>query len=110
MRGRLCNPRDLKPFRPNEGRNQLLLFAQETVVCRAQHVVDSDAVLGKREQSTPILDQIAGLAGSRCSDRRLGGAAEIADRHHSSVLPKGSPIVSEALSVAHRGCELFDLM
>src|ERR1700751_147548 len=27
-----------------------------------------------------------------------------------TILPKGSPIVSEALSVAHRGCELFDLM
>jgi ATP-dependent DNA ligase len=28
----------------------------------------------------------------------------------TTILPKGSPIVSEALSVAHRGCELFDLM
>jgi bifunctional non-homologous end joining protein LigD len=27
-----------------------------------------------------------------------------------TILPKGSPIVSEALSVAHRGCDLFDLM
>jgi bifunctional non-homologous end joining protein LigD len=27
-----------------------------------------------------------------------------------SILPKGSPIVSEALSVAGRGCELFKLM
>ena len=27
-----------------------------------------------------------------------------------AILPKESPIVSEALSVAHRGCELFDLM
>jgi ATP-dependent DNA ligase len=26
-----------------------------------------------------------------------------------TILPKGSPIVSEALSVAHRGCELFEL-
>jgi bifunctional non-homologous end joining protein LigD len=27
-----------------------------------------------------------------------------------AILPKESPIISEALSVAHRGCELFDLM
>ena len=27
-----------------------------------------------------------------------------------SVLPKGSPIVSEGLSVEGRGCELFELM
>jgi ATP-dependent DNA ligase len=27
-----------------------------------------------------------------------------------TVLPKGSPIVSEALSVEGKGCELFDLM
>jgi bifunctional non-homologous end joining protein LigD len=27
-----------------------------------------------------------------------------------TILPKRSPILSEALSVAHRGCELFDLM
>ena len=27
-----------------------------------------------------------------------------------TILPNGSPIVSEVLSVTHRGCELFDLM
>ena len=27
-----------------------------------------------------------------------------------AILPKGSPVVSEALSVEGRGCELFDLM
>ena len=31
-------------------------------------------------------------------------------RRLQRVLPKGSPIVSEALSVAGRGCELFELM
>jgi hypothetical protein len=45
---------ELKPFRPNERRYQLLIFAQEAVVRRAQHVVDSDAVVGERNQSTPI--------------------------------------------------------
>jgi hypothetical protein len=45
---------ELKPFRPNEGRYQLLIFSQKAVVRRAQHVVDSDAVLGERKQSTPI--------------------------------------------------------
>ena len=31
-------------------------------------------------------------------------------RRLQSILPKGSPIVSEALSVEGRGCELFELM
>ena len=31
-------------------------------------------------------------------------------RRLQCILPKGSPIVSEALSVAGRGCELFELM
>jgi hypothetical protein len=44
----------LKPFRPNEGRQEFFIFAQQAVVRRAQHVVDSDAVLGERKQSTPI--------------------------------------------------------
>jgi hypothetical protein len=31
-------------------------------------------------------------------------------RHLKNILPKGSAIISEALSVAGRGCELFELM
>ena len=45
---------ELKPFHPNEGRYQLLIFSQKAVVRGAQHVVDSDAVVGKREQRTSI--------------------------------------------------------
>jgi hypothetical protein len=47
---------DLKPFRPNEGRYQLFIFAQKAMVRRAEQVVDSDAVLGERKQRTPIED------------------------------------------------------
>ena len=44
---------ELKPIRPNEGRYRFLIFAQEAVVRRAQHVVNIDAVIGKRKQTTP---------------------------------------------------------
>jgi hypothetical protein len=44
---------ELKPIRPNEGRYRFLIFAQEAVVRRAQHVVNIDAVIGERKQTTP---------------------------------------------------------
>ena len=53
-RSQNSRPDGLKPLRLDEGRYQFLIFAQEAVVRRAEHVVDTDAVLGERKQSTPI--------------------------------------------------------
>src|SRR6516162_4349420 len=47
-----------------------------------------------------------GSTGSTCARCRSTSAAG----GWQSILPKGSPIVSEALSVAGRGRELFELM
>ena len=51
-----ADPQDpeLKPLRPNEGCHQLLIFEQRAVVCRAENVIDCDAVLGQRVKGASV--------------------------------------------------------